>query len=464
MYIFCIMNFIKRFFSNFLDNDNINEYNKYKYKAVDECFLTYIYRKYWTIVQNYIPSIIHPNILTMCGLFSIIPAYYYGNNTYGNYLMAIGTFLYLTFDGIDGIHARQTKQTSIIGEYIDHIVDIINLGIIGDALCNQIGLSNNYLIKNMLLSTASYGFIIPHYESLELGYVIFEKFTDVSLLLTLCIIIFLSNAEFPEILLNSIILPILYLNYFFIQKLLSLKCTSVKSAKIKFIIIIYYIIKLLTSFNNAILWQITLIDSVLLLQIINYKIFKIEPDYKIILIPILHLYIPTFTIICVLIYILFVIYKISNELNINLLYNNIIYNMKQKVYCCGVFDICHLGHMILFENIVKSFDKPIELIVGVHSDEECKSYKREPILNEDIRCETVEHCKYVDKVIKNAGLVVTKEFILENNIDCVIIGEEYKGTKDYTWYGDAMDMKIEKYIPRYEKLSTSDIINKIKKY
>ena len=167
-----------------------------------------------------------------------------------------------------------------------------------------------------------------------------------------------------------------------------------------------------------------------------------------------------------------VILEFSYDFKINLFYNEITnipiieeasdIKQNKKVYCCGVFDLCHLGHMILFENIVKSFDEPIELIVGVHSDEECIGYKREPILNEDIRCETVEHCKYVDKIIKNAPLVTTKELIEEYNIDCVIIGEEYKGNNDYKWYGVAMDMGIEKYISRYDPLSTSDIINKVK--
>jgi choline-phosphate cytidylyltransferase len=159
-------------------------------------------------------------------------------------------------------------------------------------------------------------------------------------------------------------------------------------------------------------------------------------------------------------YILLVIIQFSYDLNINLFYNKI--NIK-KVYCCGVFDLCHLGHMILFENIKKSFDHPIELIVGIHSDEECTSYKRVPVLLEDIRCQTVEHCKFVDKIIKNAPLIVTSELIKEYNIDCVIIGEEYKNNKDYIWYKDAMDMNIHKYIPRYEQLSSSDIISKIKK-
>ena len=133
-----------------------------------------------------------------------------------------------------------------------------------------------------------------------------------------------------------------------------------------------------------------------------------------------------------------------------------------RVYCCGVFDLCHLGHMKLFEKIYNSFDVPIFLIVGVHSDITVMSYKREPIINEKFRIETIKLCKYVDEVLPNAELVVTKEFCLENNIDCVIIGEEYRNTKDKIWYIGALELNIHKYISRFEELSTSDIINKIK--
>lgn len=132
-----------------------------------------------------------------------------------------------------------------------------------------------------------------------------------------------------------------------------------------------------------------------------------------------------------------------------------------RVYCCGVFDMCHLGHMKLFEKIVKSFDHPIHLIVGVHSDSTVKSYKREPIINEKFRAGTVELCKYVDEVWENADLFVSKDFCLQNNLDCVIIGEEYAGNKDKYWYWGPMELGIHKYISRFEELSTTDIIKKI---
>jgi cytidyltransferase-like protein len=132
------------------------------------------------------------------------------------------------------------------------------------------------------------------------------------------------------------------------------------------------------------------------------------------------------------------------------------------VYCCGVFDMCHLGHMKLFEKISKSFEQPIHLIVGVHSDLTIETYKRTPIINEDFRVKTVQLCKYVDEVWANADLVVSKEFCLINNLDYVIIGEEYKGTKDSIWYPGPIELGIHKYISRFEELSTTDIIKKIK--
>ena len=149
--------------------------------------------------------------------------------------------------------------------------------------------------------------------------------------------------------------------------------------------------------------------------------------------------------------------SVQDKININLFENNL-----PRVYCCGVFDLCHLGHMKLFEKIVKSFEYPIWLIVGVHSDSTVKSYKREPILNEKIRIDTVKLCKYVDEVIPDAELIVTKDFCISNNIDFVIIGEEYKNNKDKIWYIGAIELNIQKYISRYDEISTTDIIKRIK--
>lgn len=442
-----------------INKNNLKEYEKYEYKSEDICFLTKFYRSFWNKCQEFIPSFIHPNIITLCGLLSMVVSYNLKNNIYGNYYTAIGIFLYMTFDSIDGIHARKTSQCSVIGEYIDHIIDLINLGMIVDIICDSIGF-NNINAKNLIAVTSSIVFIYPHFESLTSGIIKFKNLTDVSGLLTLSILTLLFHLKLPNLIfLNKSILILAF--FIFIYFLTNIYYdTNLLLIYNKFIITSYYLLKfiVLLIFPVSSIYNITLVDILLLQMIINYKIFKIDIDEKILCLPLLFLINNYMTNIFVIIITFYNIFKISKELKINLFYNQ----NKIKVYCCGVFDLCHLGHMILFENIVKSFDEPIELIVGIHSDEECVSYKREPVINEDFRAETIKYCKYVDTVIKNVPLIVTEEFIKENNIDCVIIGEEYKGTKDSIWYGDAMKMKIEKYIPRYEKLSTSDIINKIK--
>ena len=71
--------------------------------------------------------------------------------------------------------------------------------------------------------------------------------------------------------------------------------------------------------------------------------------------------------------------------------------------------------MMLFKKIVESSDEPIKLIVGIHNDNICIDYKREPIINEKIRYKTVELCKYVDEIMEDCPLVVTKDLILANN-------------------------------------------------
>jgi len=136
-----------------------------------------------------------------------------------------------------------------------------------------------------------------------------------------------------------------------------------------------------------------------------------------------------------------------------------------KIYCSGVYDLCHIGHMKSFEKIhnycINNFvNKEFKIIVGIHSDDVCASYKRQPIMNEKIRYETIKYCKYVDETIENAPLNTTTEFIKKYNIDFVVIGEEYKNTeKNMLFYSGALELNKYFYISRYEEISTSDIIS-----
>jgi choline-phosphate cytidylyltransferase len=429
-----------------LNKFNLNNYKSYKYISEDNTFFTSLYKPLWKNLQKNIPIWIHPNIITLYGLLVIIIGYNFRNYSYGNYIMAFSIFTYLNCDAIDGIHAREINQMSIIGEYLDHLIDLISAGLISDALLED----NDIILKNLIISTGCLIFILPHYDSIIIKKMVFKNFSDISMILNLIIILFIFNVK-------------LSLNYYFlisnIYSIYSLYKNN--NNTISLLLGSYYSIKHLMLFQFPIIhsWMIPISDMLLLFQLINYKIFKIKMNILITIIPIIFIILPKTTISLIIIYIIDNIFKISNQLDINLFF---VINKPKNVFCCGIFDLCHLGHMILFENIKKSFDEPINLIVGLHNDNDCIDYKRKPIINEEIRFQTIEHCKNVDKVINNTPLIITKNYILENNIDIVIIGEEYKNNKDKFWYPGAFELNNYKYIPRFTDISTSDIINYIR--
>ncbi len=452
----------------YLTNEEITNYKNYKYESEDNTFLTYQYRKLWNLVQTFIPETIHPNILTICGFFSILVGFILYQNYNFNRLMGLSIFFYINFDGIDGIHARKTSNTSVIGEYFDHLIDIVNMGMITDCLVLQLG-SSDLMIRNLFILTSSFCFLTQHYESLIINKMIFKGTSDISLILTMIMTIFLFGLKLPKILLNFNILFSLIcciLIYYIYKFIKILTINDVINLRTPLIIFLWYTLKylILSYITNNYTYSHTIVDTLLLLELTNYKIFKREMRYEILLVPILFFINPLIVSSIIINYIISQINKIALDLNINIftVKQKEIKNNELRVFCCGVFDLCHLGHMMLFKKIHESFNQPIRLIVGIHSDFVCKDYKRAPIINESIRYRTVELCKYVDEVIVDCPLITTKEFLIKNKLDIVIIGEEYKGTGDRKWYPGAFELNNYKYIERFNEISSSDIIKKIK--
>tara|TARA_A100000164_G_C21916577_1_gene778513 strand:+ start:220 stop:615 length:396 start_codon:yes stop_codon:yes gene_type:complete len=122
-----------------------------------------------------------------------------------------------------------------------------------------------------------------------------------------------------------------------------------------------------------------------------------------------------------------------------------------------VGDLFHYGHVNALKQS-KSFGD--YLIVGVHNDETVQSYKRKPIMSMEQRIKVIEGCKYVDKVISNAPLTITKEFLQKHNVDVVSITDTRPDEQNKQFYGEIMD-KVKKF--KYTRtISTSNIINNIK--
>ncbi|ODQ64390.1 hypothetical protein NADFUDRAFT_83877 [Nadsonia fulvescens var. elongata DSM 6958] len=132
-----------------------------------------------------------------------------------------------------------------------------------------------------------------------------------------------------------------------------------------------------------------------------------------------------------------------------------------RIYADGVFDLFHLGHMRQLEQAKKALPNVV-LICGVPSDEETHRRKGLTVLEDQQRCETLKHCKWVDEVIPNAPWCVTKEFLDEHSIDYVAHDDlPYASGTDDDIYKPIKEAGRFLTTQRTEGISTSDIITKI---
>ena len=124
-----------------------------------------------------------------------------------------------------------------------------------------------------------------------------------------------------------------------------------------------------------------------------------------------------------------------------------------------VADLFHYGHVNFLRQASTYGDF---LLVGVHADEMVESYKRTPILKMEELIASVEGCRYVDEVIPNAPLEITREWIEKHNIDLILLGDDVSPEGRDTWYGVPVEMGIYKSIVYTDGISTTELISRIK--
>ena len=139
------------------------------------------------------------------------------------------------------------------------------------------------------------------------------------------------------------------------------------------------------------------------------------------------------------------------------------------VYTDGIFDLFHRGHVEYLKackNIFKDLEEVEEvfLIVGIINDKDATGYKRIPIYNENDRYEIIENIKCVNKIIKDAPLIITQDFMDQHKIDYVI--HSFSNSNDEGAQNEFFKVPIQmgkfKKIQYYSSISTTDIIKKIK--
>ena len=144
-----------------------------------------------------------------------------------------------------------------------------------------------------------------------------------------------------------------------------------------------------------------------------------------------------------------------------------------RVFIDGIFDLFHIGHLKSFEKTITvaeqelkktNKNEKVELIVGVIGDNDALNYKRKPVIPGKDRKYIIESLSIVNKVIYPSPLIVSKQFLEDNNIDLVVHGFSNKNDfeKQKHHYQDIIDLGIFRYIEYYKDESTTNIIKKCK--
>eukprot|EP00944_MAST-04C_sp_MAST-4C-sp1_P008792 g8792.t1 len=168
-------------------------------------------------------------------------------------------------------------------------------------------------------------------------------------------------------------------------------------------------------------------------------------------------------------YFVTVIGDIANYLNLPIL------NTVTNIYCDGVCDLLHLGHMNQFKQAHNVVPGGTRLFVGLMNDADATAYKRQPIMTEDERYASAAACKHVHMVVKDAPVVhmlrekgskkktKTEEIIEKYNIHYFAVGAEYEhvppGKTDY--YALPRKLGMCKFTARTQGISTSTLIRRI---
>lgn len=130
-----------------------------------------------------------------------------------------------------------------------------------------------------------------------------------------------------------------------------------------------------------------------------------------------------------------------------------------RVYVDMVADLFHFGHVRFLEQ-ARAFGD--HLIVGIHSDATVASYKRTPIMTMEERIESVRGCRFVDEVVPDAPLIVTREWIDRNGIDLIVHGDDFDPALAERLYGVPMALGIFRTVPYTPGISSTELIRRIR--
>ena len=128
------------------------------------------------------------------------------------------------------------------------------------------------------------------------------------------------------------------------------------------------------------------------------------------------------------------------------------------VYVDVVCDLFHAGHVAFFRKALLQAD---HLIVGLLSDANVATYKPPPIMTLEERCEVVQACRHVDRIIADAPLFCTAAFLDEIGADFACHGDDLSPEEQSYWYKDVMAVGRLRVIPYTGGISSRGIVERV---
>lgn len=137
-----------------------------------------------------------------------------------------------------------------------------------------------------------------------------------------------------------------------------------------------------------------------------------------------------------------------------------------RVFCPGVFDVFHVGHLQYIKRASEAGDY---LIVGVHDDREVKRCKGiEPVIPLAERMTIIEHLRCVDEVISYIS-IFQGPLLKALRIDVLAVGEEYGHNDRFPMQVDTLKYCQQNgirivHIPRTPHVSSTQIRARLKDF
>lgn len=124
-------------------------------------------------------------------------------------------------------------------------------------------------------------------------------------------------------------------------------------------------------------------------------------------------------------------------------------NKPKTLITYGTFDLLHIGHLNLLENLANLCDR---LVVGVSTDEFNALKGKKCVVPYEDRARLVQSLKVVDLVIPETDWAQKRSDIITHEADIFAIGNDWAGKFD-----DLQDIVQVLYLPRTDGISTTEI-------